>query len=335
MSILLGRDGSCPWNSFLVLASAIAFSAAIAILSNLPEARAQSALLPVSQSSRSIPETQEGAYLKMEFEVASIHPAVPGARVHSNMDLSVDDLAVDTGGRFKATGALGTFIQFAYKLKKFQDQAAFDRLPKWATSEMFDIEAKAPTANPTKEQMRLMMQSLLAERFKLAVHFKTQVVPVMALVLVKPGKLGSRLRLHSEGPACDAKIPPVNRNSAEIPDVWMPTCGSTQLLDWANHTVILGSRDTTMDTWVQWLPLLEQIDRPVVNRTGLTGRFDIELNFTPYWVLPKEQSTDAQLEFSGPTFFEALNNQLGLKLLSTRAPVQTIVIDYVEQPSPN
>src|ERR1035441_7466177 len=80
-------------------------------------------------------------------------------------------------------------------------------------------------ANPSKDQMRLMMQSLLAERFKLAVHFETHDVPVMALVLVEPGKLGFRLRPHSQGPPCDAKIPPVDHNSPKIPDVWRSICG--------------------------------------------------------------------------------------------------------------
>jgi bla regulator protein BlaR1 len=227
------------------------------------------------------------------------------------------------------------YIQFAYKLSVFQDQAAFDHMPKWATAESFDIEAKAPTTDATKDQMRLMMQSLLADRFKLVVHFEAHDVPVMALVLVNPGKLGPRLRAHSEGPACDAKIPPADHSSPKIPDVWMPVCGTTQMLDWANQTVILGSRNTTMDIFADWVPLLETLDRPVVNHTGLTGRFDIELNFTPPWKMPKEQSTDAQLDLTGPTFLEALKDQLGLKLVSTRAPVPTLVIDHVEQPSPN
>ena len=271
----------------------------------------------------------------MEFEVASIHSAGPGASTRQNFDMSVEDMTIPPGGRISATGALGMFIQFAYKLSVFQDKAAFDHLPKWANTEYFDIEAKAPTASPTKDQMRLMMQSLLADRFKLLVHFEPRDVPVMALVMVKPGRVGPRLRPHSQGPACDAKIPPIDHSSPKIPDVWMPVCGTTQMVDWSNHTVILGSRNTTMDLFSNWIPLIEPLGRPVINWTGLTERFDIELNFTPPWVEAKEQSADGQLDLTGPTFLEAIKDQLGLRLVSTHAPVQTLVIDHVELPSPN
>lgn len=97
-----------------------------------------------------------------------------------------------------------------------QRDAVHGHVPAWVTTDFFTIEAKAPTANQTKDQMRLMIQSLLAHRFKLAVHFEIRDVPVLALVQVEPGKLGPRLRPHSEGPACDAKIPPVDRNSQQF-----------------------------------------------------------------------------------------------------------------------
>lgn len=125
-------------------------------------------------------------------------------------------------GRISATGALGMFIQFAHKLNVFQDKAALDHLPKWATTEYFDIEAKAPRTDVTKDQMRLMMQSLLADRFKLVVHFEARDVPAMTLVRVNPDKLGPRLRPHSTSPACDTKIPLIDRSSPKIPDVWVP-----------------------------------------------------------------------------------------------------------------
>lgn len=309
---------------------------AMAISSESPDARAQSTPPPAPKTLLPIPAWQKVAGGKMEFEVASIHPTAPGASSQwKGLDMSVEDEPPPPGGRISAMGALGMYIQFAYKLAVFQDRAAFDHLPKWATTELFDIEAKTPTTNPTKDQMRLMMQSLLADRFKLVVHFETQNVPVMALVRVNPGALGPRLRPHSLGPACDAKIPPVDLSSPRIPDVWIPTCGTTQMHDWTNNTVILGSRDTTLDIFANWVPLIETLDRPVVNQTGLTGKFDIEVNFTPSWKMPKEQSTDAQLDLSGPTFLEAVKDQLGLKLISTHAPVQTLVIDHVELPSPN
>ena len=283
------------------------------------------------------PAWQIAAGGHMSFEVASIRLAEPGARFQTNINLNLEDEPIPIGGRLSATAALGSYIALAYKFMPFgaQSDAVFGHLPKWATTELFTIEAKAPMVNPTKDQMRLMMQSLLAERFKLVVHFETHEIPVLALVQIKPGILGPRLRPHSQGPACDARIPQVDRSSPKIPDVWLPSCGTTQAIDWRDHTAILGSRNITLDVLAAYIPTLIPLDRPVIDQTDLTGRFDYELNFTPEWRKPKDQSADAELDLTGPTFSEALKDQLGLKLKPTRAPVQTIVIDHVEQPTPN
>ena len=306
-------------------------------LANMPlKAQATTSETP-SANSHPAPAWQVAAGGPLSFEVASIRLAGPEARFRTNVNLNIDDDLPPIGGRFSATAALGSYIALAYRFLPagVQSEAVFARLPKWATTDLFTIEAKAPMANPSKDQMRLMMQSLLAERFKLAVHFETHDVPVMALVLAEPDKLGFRLRPHAQGPPCDAAIPPVDRSSPKIPDVWRPVCGDFQMLDWTNNTVILGSRNTTMEMLVGYIPAIEQLDRPVVDQTGLNGRFDYELNFTPPWKTPKEQSTGPQLDLTGPTFLEALKDQLGLKLKSTRAHIQILVIDRVEQPSPN
>jgi uncharacterized protein (TIGR03435 family) len=112
-------------------------------------------------------------------------------------------------------------------------------------------------------------------------------------------------------------------------------CGDIQNVDWTNNTVILGSRNTSLELLANYVPLLVQLDRPVVDQTGLSGKFDYEVNFMPPWKMPKEQSTEMQLDLTGPTFLESLKDQLGMKLKPTRAPIQAIVIDHVEQPTPN
>ena len=312
-------------------------SMAVLGLTNMPLKAQATTGETQSANSNTTPAWQTAAGGHMTFEVASIRPAGPGEPFRTNVGLNIEDEPIPIGGRFSATAALGSYIALAYKFLPTgpQSEAIFAQLPKWATTDLFTIEAKAPIPNPTKDQVRLMMQSLLAERFKLAVHFETHDVPVMALMLVKPGKLGSRLRPHAQGPPCDAKIPPVDRNSPKIPDIWTQICGAFEVIDWTNNTVILGSRNTTMEMFANFFPALVQLDRPLVDQTGLNGKFDYELNFTPPWRMPTEQSTDAQLDLTGPTFFEALKDQLGLKLKPTRTPIQTLVIDHVEQPSPN
>lgn len=98
-------------------------------------------------------------------------------------------------------------MNFAFKLTPAQDRAIVAQFPKWANDYRYDIQARA-SGNPTKDQFRLMMQALLADRFKLAIHYETRQLPVFALVLDKPGKLGPQLRLHPDDSPCSIAPPP-------------------------------------------------------------------------------------------------------------------------------
>jgi bla regulator protein blaR1 len=286
-----------------------------------------------------VPAWQTAAGGHMEFEVASIKLGEPGKFMPPNIAMNIDDTPIPPGGRFSADFPLGTYIEFAYKimLTHEEQRAMTEHLPKWVTSQSFVIEAKAPIADATKDQMRLMMQSLLADRFKLAVHFETQELPAFALVPIKPGKTGPRLRPHAEGLACDAKwIAPADRTSSSVPPGgFMPTCGTVAILSAPNHTFIFGARDLTMDHLALYLPTLIPFGRPIVNQTGLVGTFDLSLHFTPEQGIASTSPTDAQSDSQGTTAFEALKEQLGLTLKPIKAPLQILVIDHVEQPSPN
>jgi uncharacterized protein (TIGR03435 family) len=200
------------------------------------------------------------------------------------------------------------------------------------------IEAKAD-GNPTKDQMRLMMQSLLADRFKLAVHFETQEQPVLALVPIKEGKTGPRLRPHAEGLACDAKwTAPADRTAASVPPGgFMPTCGDVAVIFGPNHTFILGARNVTLHfiaANLSTIPAVADFGRPVVDQTGLTGTYDVSLNWLPDRSENPSGVTEP-LDAQEPFFEESLKDQLGLKLKPTKARIQTLVIDHVEQLSPN
>src|SRR5262249_12152676 len=141
------------------------------------------------------------------------------------------------------------FVQFAYKLARFQ--YAMAKAPQWLRTDSYDIEAKAQ-GDPTKDQMRLMMQSLLADRFKLAVHFETKELPVLALMHVKTGKLGPKLLPHSQGPPCpefkgfDLGMTPPNPRK----DVFPQNCSAVESRG-MHGTWFVGGRDTTMATAVQ------------------------------------------------------------------------------------
>ena len=163
---------------------------AVASLISPLQTFAQSAKASVARA-QDAPDWQTEAGGKKSFEVASVKRDTGEFR-SPNFPFDPGDAYAETGGRLSADFSLTTYITFAYKLALTQEQrqAMIAHLPKWVAEDRFSIQAKAAEANPTKDQMRLMMQDLLADRFKLAVHFETQEVPVLALVPVKAGKLG-------------------------------------------------------------------------------------------------------------------------------------------------
>ena len=184
-----------------------------------------------------------------------------------------------------------------------------------------------------------MMQSLLTDRFMLRVHFETKEVPVLALTLVNPSKLGPKLLPHSEGPPCPDSFEmdkPFTPIAAPKPGVaWLPECGTTAQMGTSNGTW-LGSRNTTMGLLANNIfnPQFG-IDQPVVDQTGLQGRFDFVLELPAGMISlgPKPPNPDDLPP--EPIFLKALREQLGLKLVRTRGDVRTLIIDHVERPSEN
>jgi uncharacterized protein (TIGR03435 family) len=275
----------------------------------------------------------------MEFDVASIKPSPPDIQPHANFSLNIDNDTLPQGGLLSAWNRpLTVYINFAYKIMPTREQRAamVAHVPKWVADQGFDFEARAE-GSPTKDQARLMMQSLLADRFKLAVHFETKDVPVLVMVLDRPGRLGPRIRAHSEGPSCDTKLKmPSDRSSPSVPPGgFLPVCGGVAMIPGPNQTLLLGARDVDMEHIASYLPTLASEGRPVVDGTGITGTFDFSINWVSGSPSSASSATAAPLDNSGPTFEEALSEQLGLKLKPARAPIRTLVIDHVEQLSPN
>src|SRR6202521_6151507 len=150
------------------------------------------------------PEWQTAAGGEMAFETATVRQdtTAPPEASSANFPLGPGDVYSRNGGLFSAYGfLLATYIEFAYKITPNQEEFLLSQLPKWVTTERFDIEARAEE-NPTKDQMRLMMQALLADRFRLAAHYETRQVPVFALILDRPGELGPQLQKHADESPC-------------------------------------------------------------------------------------------------------------------------------------
>ena len=194
--------------------------------------------------------------------------------------------------------ALLGLIMDAYKLEPYQiaGRAA------WMDKYRYDITARAPGENPpTSAQVETMLQTLLADRFQLRFHREIRQLPEYALVLGKNGP-----KLHASAP--DA--------------TWRTRLSGSGLV----NELTVSKED--MDQLAKQLPTA--VGRPVVDRTGLTGRYDFQLSWSSDAVstVPSEQERP-------PSIFIALQEQLGLKLESARGPVELLVIDHAEKPTPN
>jgi uncharacterized protein (TIGR03435 family) len=243
-------------------------------------------------------------------------------------------------------GRLIAYIYFAYNLTGNQLQLLMPQLPKWVITDRFDIQARAD-GNPSKDQMRLMMQSLLADRFKLAVHYETRRLPVFALVLAKPGRTGPQLQPHPDDSTCSTAL---SQASAGVPSTptatvagGLPTvCGSIEgMPSTPSGRIPVRARGVPIGLLASTLAQMGNLDRAVLDRTGLSGNYDFTFEWTPQFhgpgtpqdVVPA--AANAHSGQAGPTFQQDLQQQLGLNLEPQEGPVEVLVIDHIEKPTEN
>jgi uncharacterized protein (TIGR03435 family) len=277
------------------------------------------------------------APVRPSFEIASVKLNKSADQTFANFPLGPGDVYSSNGGHFTARGhPLVSYLFFAYKITGDQSAAVLSQLPGWASTDRFDIEAKTDgdPAKDTKDQMRLMMQSLLADRFGLKAHYETKEVPVFALTLAKPGKTGPQLRAHPADAPCSTAIPSAAAGFAATVDGGFPElCGGFLGMTPAMPGRFrMGARNVTID-FIGTHLISNFLNRPVIDRTGLSGKFDVVVEFSPEVNGPG--AGDFQPDPNGPTFLEALSEQLGLKAESQKGPVQVLVIDHVDHPTEN
>jgi uncharacterized protein (TIGR03435 family) len=259
----------------------------------------------------------QSAAPRPEFEVASIKLNKSGdGRGMTN---------AGRGGRFIATNVpLQLVITLAYGVKDFQISGA----PAWLTSERYDIEAKAE-GDPGFDAVRPMLQTLLEDRLQFKYHRETKELPVYALVVAKAGKL------HQAEGECGPRpnVPPPPPEPGKMPT---PPCGGAFM-----GPGLLNAQKVPMTQVVDILGRLT--NRIVLDKTNLTGKYDINLEYTPEQGQLQAPPGGAPpglpplppVDPNGPSLFTALQEQLGLKLESQKGPVETIVIDHIERPSEN
>lgn len=233
------------------------------------------------------------AALPPTFEVASVKPHQgPIPRGGGRLTISGPRLTIPD---YTAAGLLA----FAYNVKSYQisNRASLDPT-------FYDVIGQARDGStPTRDEFRLMMQSLLAQRFKLKVRREMVETPVYALVV---GKSGSKLKESAPDASDTSRI-----------EVSGP------------NTVWICPKDTTERLAVR-ITNSAGLDRLVVDKTGLTGTYDVRLSFTPENRMGQRGDPSAEI-----SIFDAVTRQLGLKLEPRKDMVEMLFVDHIEKPSEN
>jgi uncharacterized protein (TIGR03435 family) len=262
-----------------------------------------------------------------EFEVASIKPHNSDTLPSLNaVSLTMMRLVATyaRNGRYTKQGigatTLGILIQAAYNVRDFQILGA----PGWVGSDRYDVDARAPE-DTTFEQMRPMLQSLLADRFKLTLRRETRELPVYELA---PARNGLKIAPMKEG-SCTPK-------DKAIPFGPIPCDGiRRQIISLApERKDVIEAVGVPMQTLIDFLT--EESGRIVLDKTGFTEVFDFRLEFASNLASGfLNGDTAAAASASGISIFTAVEEQLGLRLRSTTGQVDVLVIDRVERASPN
>jgi uncharacterized protein (TIGR03435 family) len=275
------RDGRAlsAWRNLLTAAVALTVLLVVGALT--------APLLPAQAPAGQSPTTDDR---RPAFDVASIKPSVISkaggeGSWRSSIEHSPDSLTMRNVD-------LNDCVQWAYGVESYQISG-----PNSLGAKRYDILAK--TADPVPvSQLKLMLQQLLADRFKLALHRDTKKLPVYELIVAKGGP---RLPAAKTGGGSEAPLDPRVQDGNFV------------------------FADTSMMQFAEELSFLKGIDQPVLDQTGIKGIFDITL----------KGAATAMLQQDGPSLFTLVQEQLGLKLEAQTAPVDVFVIDHVEQPSPN
>ena len=197
------------------------------------------------------------------------------------------------GGRLSAGSWVKQLIQSAYGVEDYQIVGG----PDWLKTDWYEIEATAASHDAGKKEMTLMLKSLLDDRFKLRLREERRDLPVYDLVVEKNG--------HKLRALKDDEPPPCRRIPSAI-------CGLTTTTDLA--------------TWLKYI-----VGRPVFDKTGLDGRFELLLDFDNYSIQGRTPPPD----YNKPSVFEALKEQFGLRLEPQKAPTAVLVIESIQRPTEN
>ncbi|MFT4111515.1 TIGR03435 family protein [Silvibacterium sp.] len=248
-------------------------------------------------------QSQTSPQVPTAFDVISIHPHAPGS---SGMSISRRD------GNFDGENVdLDNLLMNAYGIRP---ELILGK-PSWADSRHWDIHAKIVDPPPdelkklnlTREQEQQLIASLLADRFHVKTHWETRQLPIYDLVV---DKNGPKFAQNAAANAEDLKS--------------VGGGGMMSRFDGTRHLLVCGQVPLSSLTF----NLSGELQRDVIDQTGLTGKYSFALKYS-------SQDAPQGADDAGPSIFAALQEQLGLKLVSAKGPVKTLVIDHIEEPTEN
>jgi uncharacterized protein (TIGR03435 family) len=235
------------------------------------------------------------------FEVASVKRVV-------SPDLIYGIRPIDPSGRFHAIITVRDLMMVAYGSPLALVESQLVDVPGWARNDRFELIAKV-SGEFSHDRFLAMMRTLLAERFQLRVRKETRQLPVYDLVLERPGQRGARLR-----PADGQCLSGGKEAAADL----RRACGFKRVT--ASSISAVGM---TLDTLASGIATRPEVQRHVRNRTGLSGSFDIDVEFMP------------EPDAPGAAFFTAFREQLGLRFQSATGPLDAYIVERVEPPTPD
>jgi bla regulator protein BlaR1 len=249
---------------------------------------------------------------RLAFEVASIKENHSGR-------LGTDGFQVAHGALTIRNVSLKMLVQASYHVQGAQIVGG----PSWLTTDRYDLLAKGK-AEATNQQVYSMLQPLLAERFKLAVHNETRELPIYSLEVVKTG---TKLAKRGDGDCAAISV----TATAQL------ECGAVGTVGNLQGGFMMGRRISVRAIATALSSIL---DRSVVDKTGLSGTYDLNLSWAEAGAqrpVPEngEQTRPADASELPPSIFTAVQERLGLRLVSTKGPVEVLVIDHAEKPSEN
>ncbi len=259
----------------------------------------------------------QAADARLEFEVASVKPSPPPGDSYS-VGCKGGPGSKDPGMLQCQNFSMTNFLTRAYGMPRYALTA-----PEWAPTVMYDITAKVPEGT-TKEQVAVMLQNMLIDRFKLAAHRESKEMAKYELVVAKGGP---KLKETVEVPAPkegDPPKPPARSGPSGLGKDGFPVLGGTGMIMMNGRGRLFYSNWTMAQLATQ---LAGQLSKPVTDATGLKGKYDVGI----YWLQDSMRVSAPEADVTGPTLLQAIQDQLGLRLEAKKGPVDILVVDHVEK----